>query len=75
MLLRVDGGELALEELRITAPQPVSPLLRPLQLAGLALAALIALALVWRRVRRPRRPAPPPAAIPAEDSLADAVFD
>ena len=75
VLLRVDGGELALEELRITAPQPVSPLLRPLQLAGLALAALIALALVWRRVRRPRRPAPPPAAIPAEDSLADAVFD
>ncbi len=74
VLLRVDGGELALEELRIAAPEPVSPLRRPLRLAALAMAAAVVLVLARRRFRRPRGNQSPPSPSSA-DSPADAVPD
>lgn len=89
VLLRVDGGEFALEELRIAAPEPVGPLRRPLQWLGLALALalVIALTVALRRARRARRagtsPLSPGPSVPltgqdppaVEDPGADAVSD
>lgn len=59
-ILRVDEGEVRLREVRVMAPDPVSPLAPLGGVAALVLLALVGLSAVWlARQRRGGRPAEP----------------